>query len=127
MFALHCISHPPLTLPPLPAGYNWADIALCVQWMAPYATTLREAGTVELKFFTQVPADATHNIQTHTVDLSLLEKAQARQTQLANSARSSPELLQREYPGLVTPPQSTKGKGKVPAVHPPSAPGMAQL
>lgn len=53
-------------------GYNWVDIAPCVQWMAPYATTLREAGQVELKFFTQVPADATHNIQTHAVDLNLL-------------------------------------------------------
>ena len=54
------------------AGYSWTDIAPCVQWMAPYATTLREAGSVEVKFFSQIPPDTTHNIQTHVVDLSLL-------------------------------------------------------
>jgi cyclin E len=54
------------------AGYNWTDIAACVQWMAPFATTLRESGSVELKSFSQVPPEASHNIQSHVVDLSML-------------------------------------------------------
>ena len=54
------------------AGYAWMDITLCVQWMASYAMTLREAGQVELKFFQGVASADTHNIQTHTVDLQLL-------------------------------------------------------
>lgn len=48
------------------------DIAPCVQWMAPFATTLREVGPMELKFFSQVSQDDVHNIQTHAVDLDLL-------------------------------------------------------
>lgn len=40
--------------------------------MAPFAMALRELGPVELKFFSQVAAENTHNIQTHVVDLGLL-------------------------------------------------------
>lgn len=53
-------------------GYQWLDIAACVQWMAPFATTLREVGQEELKFFSQVASEDAHNIQTHSVDLALL-------------------------------------------------------
>lgn len=89
------------------SGYKWLDIASCVQWMSAFAMTLREVGPVELKFYSQVSRDDTHNIQTHAVDLTLLENAQARIQQITQSSRSSPDL--KEYPGLVTPPQS-KGK-----------------
>ena len=54
------------------SGYEWMDIAPCVQWMAPFAMTLREVGQAELKFFSHVTHDDTHNIQTHDVDLNLL-------------------------------------------------------
>ncbi len=54
------------------AGYQWRDIVQCVQWMAPFAMTLREAGTVDLKFFQSIPRENLHNIQTHSVDMSLL-------------------------------------------------------
>ena len=54
------------------SGYSWLDIAPCVQWMSAFAMTLREVGSVELKFYTQVSNDDTHNIQTHEVDLNLL-------------------------------------------------------
>lgn len=91
------------------SGYTWLEIAPCVQWMAPYATTLREAGPAELKFFNQVAPEATHNIQTHAVDLALLEKAQALQKQVASAARFSPDVS-REFPGIVTPPQSAESK-----------------
>ena len=48
------------------------DIAACVQWMTPFAMTLRDVGPAELKFFSQVPTEDTHAIQTHSVDLNLL-------------------------------------------------------
>jgi cyclin E len=40
--------------------------------MAPFALTLREAGPVEIKTFSQIPIEDTHNIQTHNIDLSIL-------------------------------------------------------
>lgn len=49
-----------------------ADLLPCIQWMNPYAITLREAGPVELKFFPMVHIDDSHNVQTHAVDLDLL-------------------------------------------------------
>jgi cyclin E len=89
-------------------GLQWADVAPCIQWMAPFAMALRELGPVELKFFSQVSTESTHNIQTHVVDLGLLEKVQARQTQMQlSTARSSPELSS-QFPGIITPPQSIK-------------------
>ena len=48
------------------------DIAACVQWMTPFAMTLRDVGQAELKFFSQIPTEDTHAIQTHSVDLNLL-------------------------------------------------------
>ena len=53
-------------------GYTWLDIAACVQWMAPFAMTLRETGSQDLKFFQHIAREDAHNIQTHSVDLSLL-------------------------------------------------------
>jgi cyclin E len=93
------------------SGYKGLDIAACVQWMAPFAMTLREAGPVELKFFSSVAHEDTHNIQTHAVDLSLLEKAQDRQSQVATSSRASPDCT-KDIPGIITPPASTKGKSR---------------
>ena len=48
------------------------DIAVCVQWMAPFATSLREIGPIDLKFFQHIPHENTHNIQTHAVDMNVL-------------------------------------------------------
>jgi len=98
------------------------DIALCVQWMAPFAMTLREIGTAELKFFPGIASENAHNIQTHAVDLTLLDKAQDRQMQIITSSRASPDLS-HQVPGIITPPQSTKGKGQlVTPDHSPSRP-----
>lgn len=54
------------------SGYAWEDISSCIYWMAPYALTLRELGPVEVKSFSQIPLDDSHNIQTHNVDLPIL-------------------------------------------------------
>ena len=40
--------------------------------MAPFAVTLRELGPMEVKFFSNIPSEDSHNIQTHVVDLNLL-------------------------------------------------------
>lgn len=50
------------------------DIMACVQWMAPHAITIREAGSTELKFFPTIPPEDAHNIQTHAVDVTMLVK-----------------------------------------------------
>ena len=72
--------------------------------------TLWKAGPVELKFFNRVQPGDTHNIQTHTVDLTLLMEAQRRRQELA--ARGAfPDLL---HPGLVTPPASKEKDGTPP-------------
>lgn len=54
------------------SGYTWEEISSCIYWMAPFALTLRESGPVEVKTFSQIPLEDTHNIQTHNIDLSLL-------------------------------------------------------
>jgi len=53
-------------------GYQWSDIADCVDWMSSFVATLNDAGPVDLKFFNRVSASETHNIQTHVVNVSLL-------------------------------------------------------
>ena len=54
------------------SGYSWEEISSCIYWMAPFALTLRESGPVEVKTFSQIPIEDSHNIQTHNVDLSIL-------------------------------------------------------
>ena len=54
------------------SGYKWQDILPCVQWMAPFAVTVRELGPIAVKFFPNIPSEDSHTIQTHVVDLSLL-------------------------------------------------------
>lgn len=93
------------------SGYSWEDISSCIYWMAPFALTLREAGPVEIKTFPQISLEDTHNIQTHNVDLSILEAAQSR---LTESGASPPSPASVPL-GMLTPPQSkNKGRTSVP-------------
>jgi len=102
------------------SGYSWDEISSCIYWMAPYALTLREAGPVEVKTFSQIPIEDTHNIQTHNIDLSLLEAAQSR---ISESTLSPPSPA---LPGMLTPPQS-KNKGRINAPLSPVNSNMALL
>ncbi|XP_067002415.2 G1/S-specific cyclin-E [Anabrus simplex] len=103
------------------SGLQWSDIAECVQWMSAFAITLREESSdlTTLKYDTswedstscgllktvpRIVVDDSHNIQTHSVDMKLLEKAQERLELQANTA-SSPVS---PTPGLLTPPSSHK-------------------
>merc|ERR1712071_167921 len=101
-------------------GYSWDEISSCIFWMSPYALTLRESGPVEVKTFSQIPIEDTHNIQTHNIDLSLLEGAQSR---ISESIASPPSPA---LPGMLTPPQS-KNKGRSNAPLSPVNSNMALL
>ncbi|KAK3607390.1 hypothetical protein CHS0354_022552 [Potamilus streckersoni] len=89
------------------SGFKWIDILPCVHWMAPYAATVRELGPLMVKFFSNVPSEDSHNIQTHAVDLNLLEKAQSMHVDFHFADRSSPDLKSQVLTQL-TPPQSDK-------------------
>ena len=71
-------------------GYRWEDIADCVEWMSSYVMALRESGVEAptLRSFSEVQPDDYHNIQVHTVELSVLEDAQARAQILQDELRS---------------------------------------
>ncbi|XP_043500130.1 G1/S-specific cyclin-E-like [Polistes fuscatus] len=74
---------------------SWEQLAPCVKWLTPFATTVFEDGPQFLLRSTVSPVesnsgsglkatvpniviDESHRIQTHVVDLSMLEKAQQR-------------------------------------------------
>jgi len=85
------------------SGYSSKELSTCIQWMAPFATTLIEVEMVPAKFLQKVAVDEMHSIQTHSVDLGILERAQNRLYEVMSSSRESPV-----YPsvGLLTPPPS---------------------
>lgn len=43
-----------------------------MEWMAPFARTHMDEGSVEVKFFQSINAEDSHNIQIHAVDLNML-------------------------------------------------------
>lgn len=53
-------------------GFEWEDLEPCVEWMAPFARTHMDEGSVEVKFFQSINAEDSHNIQIHAVDLNML-------------------------------------------------------
>ncbi|KAK7811880.1 hypothetical protein U0070_024143 [Myodes glareolus] len=85
------------------SGYQWCDIEKCVKWMVPFAMVIREMGSSKLKHFRGVPMEDSHNIQTHTNSLDLLDKAQAKKAILSEQNRISPPPS-----GVLTPPHSSK-------------------
>ncbi|VDI08440.1 G1/S-specific cyclin-E-like [Mytilus edulis] len=90
------------------SGYKWQDILPCVNWMTPFAQTTREKGHVEVKFFSNVATEDCHNIQTHEIDINLLERAQEIQEQLMTLHRSSSPDIQAQVITQLTPPSSNK-------------------
>lgn len=77
------------------SGYKWEDISACVDWMAPFVFAIRESNsTPVLKVFADTIPEDYHNIQTHSMEMSVLEDAQARQQLLAEEmtrSRLSPD------------------------------------
>ncbi|KAJ8041974.1 G1/S-specific cyclin-E [Holothuria leucospilota] len=69
--ALHHMSSNNLALEV--TGLKWDDIAMCVQWMEPFALTIKDLDrVVELRKFRRVMPEDCHNIQTHADNLQLL-------------------------------------------------------
>ncbi|KAJ1523943.1 hypothetical protein ONE63_010492 [Megalurothrips usitatus] len=98
------------------SGLQWQDIASCVRWMKPYALTLAKEGPFPSsslsmsgsgsthssglnKAVPNIVTDDSHNIQTHSVNLDMLEQAQAFNKKLI-------EDEEIKALGLLTPPSS---------------------
>uniref|UniRef100_A0A0P4WCX0 Cyclin N-terminal domain-containing protein n=1 Tax=Scylla olivacea TaxID=85551 RepID=A0A0P4WCX0_SCYOL len=88
------------------SGFSLDDLKECYDWMAAFAITVHEMGPIQLKTFSKVAQDDMHNIQTHSVDLETLERAQIRLSQIrSSSSRKSPEVS--EVPvAMLTPPKT---------------------
>lgn len=110
----------------------WEQLAPCVKWLAPFASTLAEEDSQSLVRSTvasvesnsgsglkatvpNIVADESHRIQTHVVDLNMLEKAQQRlageiPSGYVNDSDTNIES-DRQSPnesGLLTPPSSSQ-------------------
>ena len=79
------------------SGYQWADLAACVDWMSPFHQVLREELQTATpnalvhqqasKTFPAISPENQHNIQIHNIELRLMESGQER---LAEAQRRSP-------------------------------------
>jgi len=116
------------------SGYGWEDIAACVRWMSAFAFALRERSPLQPKSFHGVQPDDAHHLQTHSIDLPLLERAQDRIRALLNgNLRDSPDPTAQtalipagldntpqegENDIMFPPSQGSSGPGRAPAPHP---------
>jgi len=95
------------------SGYRWEDIARCVRWMAAFSFALRERSPLQPKSFHGIQPDDAHHLQTHSIDLQLLERAQEQQQALcANVLRESPDPMAQAAlapTGLDNTPQEGEG------------------
>ena len=88
--------------------------------MAPFAFALRSAdiSSTRGKTFTGVGRDDQHNIQSHTIELSMLELAQQRQAYIAAEAESNrqspdPQIQMYESGVEMTPPEESSSQMSV--------------
>lgn len=91
------------------SGLNWADLYPCVRWMAPFAKAILEVGQSPMKFFPQINNEDAHNIQTHNVDMALLDRALSHQSMMDEReglSSSSPLDLTSQLMCLLEPPSS---------------------
>ncbi|KAH9499739.1 G1/S-specific cyclin-E1 [Bulinus truncatus] len=88
------------------SGYNWADLYPCIKWMAPFAKAILEVGQSPIKFFQNINSEDCHNIQTHNVDMALVDRAAIHQVAFKEKERESPSSLDlsAQLVGLLTPP-----------------------
>ena len=50
-------------------GYQWTDVAGCVQWMETFASVLEDAGPTAVKLCSRVTQTEAHTLQTHVVSV----------------------------------------------------------
>ncbi|KAH0548430.1 G1/S-specific cyclin-E1 [Cotesia glomerata] len=123
---------------------TWEQLSPCVKWMAPFASTVAEEGSQLLLRSVVVPPvethagsglratvpnivlDESHRLQTHVVDLSMLEKAQqlyeSNELSLVESFDQNSSLGTPESPdqsGILTPPSSSQKNSPTPSRLPP--------
>ena len=97
------------------SGYSWDDISECVSWMSPFVFALRESAIpsssiVLSKLSANISADDIDNIQVHSIELAVLDRALHRQQLLEDDTnRYSPELTSQNSNVLssveMTPPE----------------------
>ncbi|KAJ7985878.1 hypothetical protein DPEC_G00345030 [Dallia pectoralis] len=85
------------------SALKWSDVEQCVRWMVPFAMSIREVGSSTLKSFKGVPAEDSHNIQTHAAYLDWMVKAGSYPQEDVDRSRSSPVPA-----GVLTPPPSSE-------------------
>ncbi|XP_012938100.1 G1/S-specific cyclin-E1 isoform X2 [Aplysia californica] len=92
------------------SGLNWADLYPCVKWMNPFAKAILEVGQSPIKYFPHINAEDCHNIQTHNVDMVLLDRALAHQVTMEEREKLYPSSLDlsAQLVGLLTPPSNKK-------------------
>ena len=88
------------------SGYSWQELSSCAEWLSPFASALSEERfrPPAFKPLQNVSASNHHNIQTHSVDLSALDRAheiQVAASRCSPDLTSNPELLLVD----VTPPE----------------------
>ena len=99
------------------SGYTWDEINPCINWMSPFIFSLRESlspssSIAYSKPMDNVSADDVHNIQCHSIELTVLERAHQRQAiMLEQESRQSPDLIQNNCTVLssikMTPPEES--------------------
>ncbi|XP_032229452.1 G1/S-specific cyclin-E isoform X2 [Nematostella vectensis] len=82
------------------------DLSPCIQWMGPFAATMRDQEPPCIRMFDQIKPEDSHNIQTHIVDLGMLDIAQRRKSDFPQSSPVSTPTMPFFTP--LTPPSSTK-------------------
>ncbi|CAL1532746.1 unnamed protein product [Lymnaea stagnalis] len=92
------------------SGFNWADLYPCVKWMAPFAKAILEVGQSPIKFFQNINCEDCHNIQTHNVDMALLDRATAHQVAFKEKEQESGMSLDltAQLVSLLTPSSKTE-------------------
>ncbi|XP_057328056.1 G1/S-specific cyclin-E1 [Microplitis mediator] len=120
---------------------TWEQLSPCVKWLAAFASTLADEGSQLLRsavtpvetnsgsgLRASVPnivLDESHRIQTHVIDLSMLEKAQQRHESNElplevfdqNSSLGTPGSPDQS--GILTPPSSSQKNSPAPSRLPP--------
>nr|CAD7597459.1 unnamed protein product [Timema genevievae] len=101
------------------SGMQWSDIEACVNWMSAFVSTLRETeSSLEsqalpehtsdiVRAMPHIIMDESHKIQTHSIDLNMLETAQQRLSS-QSCIDVSPLKEVPSSPTVLTPPSSRK-------------------
>lgn len=116
---------------------TWEQLAPCARWLSPFAATVAEEGSQLLLLRSSVPPvethagsglrasvpnivmDESHRIQTHVVDLNMLEKAQQRLAvdilQLDCIDTNLDSVGSPDQSGILTPPSSSQKNSPSPS------------